>query len=455
MSQRARSLTAEMFHLAWPVLVAQLAVMANGVVDTVMAGRLGAIDLAAVGIGTSVYMTMFVAAMGVLLAVPPIVARLHGAGRHAEIGEEVRQSLWLALALGAAVILVLRHPEPLLALARLAPPVEAKVRAYLEALSWSVPAALLFRVFYGFSTGIGQPRPVMVLNLAGVAAKVPANAIFMYGGFGMPALGAPGCAVATSLVSWLLCLTAWGWSRANREYAGYALFARFSAPRWRILRQLLALGVPIGATFLVDVTAFTMMALFIARLGAATSAAHQVAANVAVVLYMVPLSLGNAAGVLAAHALGGGDARRAQRAGRLGLAIGLALAFAAAGIVAAGASGITALYTGDPGVAAIAAGLLPLVACYHLADALQAVAINILRAYKKTTVPMLAYALTLWGVGLGGGYLLGLSNVFGAPRGAAGFWMGQIGGLALAGIIVAGYFGRVASRSVRASPTTV
>src|SRR5690242_16875512 len=239
-----RKLPAELFHLAWPVLIAQLAVMANGVIDTVMAGRMGAIELAAVGIGASIYITVFVTAMGVLLALTPLVAHLHGGGQHGAVGEEVRQSAWLALGLGVVVIVILRHPEPLLSLSQLLPEVETRVRGYLDALSWSVPASLLFRVFYGFSSGIGRPRPVMVLNLIGVACKVPVNALLMYGGFGLPAQGAPGCAIATALIMWLLCLLAWGWCRRNAEYAEYALFARFSPPRPAALGALLRLGLP-------------------------------------------------------------------------------------------------------------------------------------------------------------------------------------------------------------------
>ena len=102
----------KLFHLSWPVLIAQLAVMANGVIDTIMAGRLSAVDLSAVGVGASIYIAVFVSAMGVLLALTPTVAQLYGAGRYLEIGEEVRQSAWLALFLGGIVIVVLRHPEP-------------------------------------------------------------------------------------------------------------------------------------------------------------------------------------------------------------------------------------------------------------------------------------------------------------------------------------------------------
>jgi MATE family multidrug resistance protein len=116
-----RKLAHDIYRLAWPVLIAQLAVMAYAVIDTMMAGRFATEDLAAVGIGASIYFSVFVALMGVLLAVTPTVSQLLGAGRHDEIGEQVRQAMWLTLALAVLSIFVYSFPEPLLAMSQ-APP---------------------------------------------------------------------------------------------------------------------------------------------------------------------------------------------------------------------------------------------------------------------------------------------------------------------------------------------
>ena len=441
-----------LFHLAWPVLIAQLAVMANGVIDTVMAGRLSPVDLAAVGIGASIYFTVFVTAMGVLIALTPNVAHLYGAGDQAVIGEEVRQSAWLALLLGVAVILLMRHPEPFMWLSRLTPEVEVKVRAYLDALSWSVMPVLLFRVFYGFASGIGRPRPIMMFNLLGVLLKVPLNLVFMYGGLGMPALGGPGCAVATAVTGTLTCVLAWLWCASNADYRPYRIFSDFSGPRPAKILKLLRLGLPIGVTFFVDVTAFTFMALFIARLGPATSAAHQIASNLAALVFMLPLSLGNAASVLAGQALGAGDALRARRAGLAGVVAGLACGLLTCLLLSLGADTIAGLYTNNLEVRTAAGVLIGYVAVYHIFDATQTAAVSVLRGYKKTTVPMAIYVVALWGVGLAGGYLLGLTDTFGARRGAAGFWLAALLSLALAAGLVAAYFLRISKLPAVAAP---
>jgi len=449
-----RALVHELLRLGWPVFVAQLAVMANGVIDTIMAGRYGTLDLAAVGIGSSIYFSVFVALMGVLLALTPIVAQMYGAGRHADIGEELRQSAWLAAALALVALALFAHPDPFLALARIAPALELKVRAYLQALAWSVPASLLFRVFYSFSTAISRPRTVMALTLVGLALKVPLNWVFMYGNLGAPELGSTGCAVATALVSWVVCALAWAWCWFEPGYSRFRVFARWSWPDAKALGRILSLGLPIGFTFLVDVTGFTFMALFIARLGALYSAAHQVAANLAALTFMLPLALGNAASVLVGQALGARQFARARAAGLYGIALGLVCAAIVGACLYLFADGIAGLYTRDAQLRGTAAGLVALVAVYHLFDALQAVAVNVLRGYKRAVVPMLIYAVALWGVGLGGGYAIGLTGVdlgwlgLATPMGASGFWLAAIASLALAGSLVTAYFLRVS----RAAP---
>jgi MATE family multidrug resistance protein len=443
MTETRHSPVRELVRLAWPVLVAQLAVVANGVIDTAMAGRLSVVDLAAVGIGASVQATILMSLMGILLALPPTIAQLYGAGRHADIGRQMHQTVWISLLLAVAAIVMLRFPGPLLAVSDLQPEVDAKVRAYLDATAWSVPAILAFRLFFGLSTGIGRPRPVMLFNMLALVMKVPLNALFMYGLFGVPALGAAGCAVATAIDTTLIAVLAWRWCLASPDYSEFRLRTRICAPDGPAIRAFLRLGVPIGLTFFADVTAFTFMALFIARLGPAVVGAHQIAANLAVLAFMLPLSLGNATTVLTGHAIGTGDAARARRISWTGIGLGLALAAGISSLLWLGARSVAALYTPNLEVQAIAAPLIVLVGFYHLADALQAVAVAALRGYKRSAVPMLIYATTLWGVGLGGGVALGLSDLFGPPRGAAGFWMAAIAGLALAGGLVTLYLNAV------------
>jgi MATE family multidrug resistance protein len=460
----SRSIARDLFRLGWPMFVAQIAIMGSGVIDTMMAGRYNTVDLAAVGIGNSIYVTIFVAMMGVLLALSPIASQLYGAGKYPEIGEEVRQTAWLTLVLSVIAVILLRNPDPFLGISQLAPEVEVRVRSYLDALSLSVPASLMFRLFYSFSTAVSRPRMVMALNLLGLALKIPFNLVFMYGHLGMPALGGVGCGVATAIIAWITCGLGWVWCYLDQDYERYGVFSHFSQPRWREIARILALGMPIGLTFLVDVTSFTFMALFIARLGPLSSGAHQIAANMAALVYMLPLAVGNATGVLVGQAIGANQWKHARAVGIVGLAIGSACSGSVGLLLFLNADTVAGLYSNDPGVRTLAATLLGFVGCYHVFDGMQAVTSSALRGYKRTMVPMLIYAVALWGVGLGGGYLLGLTHVElawlpplawivdgfgGTPMGAPGFWLAGIMSLMLAGGLVTSYFLAVSRAAVR------
>jgi MATE family multidrug resistance protein len=441
-----RHLLRDLVKLGWPVFVAQLAVVANGLIDTLMAGRHGTDDLAAVGIGNAIFFSVFGPLMGMQIAITPIAARLYGAGRYQDIGEKVRQGMYFSLALAVIAFVLFRFPKPFLDLTQAAPEVQSRIRDYLGYIAWGIPSALLFRLFYSYSTAVSRPRMVMAFNLAGVAFKVPLNWIFLDGHLGAPAMGAGGCALASTIISWGVCLAAWGWVAWDAEYRRYAVFARWSRPDVRALWEIVSLGVPIGVTFFVDVTAFTFMSIFIARLGAATSAAQQIAANLAALLFMLPLALGNAASVLVGQALGAHDYPRARATGVAGLGLGFGVAICMAVLLITCAPYIAALYSIDATVRETAATLIRLVAGYHLFDAVQAVVVNVLRGYKRAVVPMVIYAVGLWALGLAGGYALALTpadlNLLGisTPMGAPGFWTGAIIGMCTASLTVAGYF---------------
>jgi MATE family multidrug resistance protein len=451
----SRSLPRELLHLAWPVLIGQAAVMANGVIDTLMAGRLSPVDLAAVGIGASIYISVIMALMGVLLALTPVVAHHYGAQRHAEIGADVRQCAWLALALSLLAFAALKHPDPLLAFSRLTPEVEIKVRAYLDGTAWAVPGVMFFRVFYGFTTGIGRPRPVMAFNLRRPCAESAAQLGIHVRPFRPARHGR--CRLRLVVRH----------HHVDGRDAGLAVVPARCRLRalWRLrpLRsatplgtaRIPALGLPMGATFLVDVTAFTFMALFIARLGPEVSAAHQIAANVAVFVFMVPLALGSATGVVVGQALGAGESRRARHAG---LARAWRSAAARRRSPAPRSASAPARWRAPTQrirrLSPPRRALLSIVAVYHMADAVQAVMAQVLRGYKRATVPMVIYALSLWGVGLGGGYLLGLTDAFGPARGAAGFWIAAVASLVVAGAGVLAYFLRISAQTIPAPAIT-
>ncbi|SDV47568.1 MATE family efflux transporter [Chitinasiproducens palmae] len=428
--------------LAWPVLIGQLAIIAFGVIDTAMVGRYASLDLAALGLGASIYISVYVGLTGILGALSPIAAQLHGARRPGEIGEEVRQAGWLAAALAVIGMVLLAFPGPLLALSDASPALAERTVAYLRVLSFGLPAALLFRIYNSLSTALGRPRLVMALQLIGLALKVPANLWLIFGGLGVAARGAPGAALATTAINWALALIGVGVLYRHAFYRPFGIFLHASRPNPARLWALLRLGVPMGLSYLIEVTAYTFMAIFIARFGTTPLAGHQIAANLGAVLYMTPMSLGIATATLVAQALGARERERARRLSRHGITIAALLAVLYAVALLAARGPILSAYSADPAVVAAAGSLLGIVALYHFFDAVQISTAFALRAHKVAVVPTLIYAFALWGVGLGGGYVLGFDLTGWVParwQGARGFWLANALSLGVAALGLLAY----------------
>lgn len=443
--------------LAWPVFIGQLAVLGFGTIDTVLVARRSATDLAALAVGGATYIAIFIGLMGMVLAISPIVGQLYGARRLDEAGHQFWQALWIALALAVVAALLLAMPAPLLALARPGPAIAAKVRDYLQALAFAVPASLVFTVFRGFNVAVSRPKAVMVLQLGGLALKVPLSAALVYGvpAIGLAGSGVQGCGWSTAIAMWLQALAALTLLRRDPFYARFH-FGRPGAiaPHAASLRALLRLGLPMGMSLLVEVTGFASMAIFISRFSETAVAGHQIAANLVSLLFMLPLALSNGTATLVAQAIGAGELRDARQLGWHGMQLALALALALGGAVYLGREAVVALYTGDARIAAAALPLLTWVALFHVADAAQAMSAFVLRSWRIATVPTLIYVVCLWGVGLGGGWVIAFDpwQAFApALHGARGYWLASTTGLTVAGAALTVLLAVVMRRQVRSA----
>jgi len=438
--------------LAAPVLVGQLAVIAFGVIDTVMAGSASAADLAAVGLGGSIYVTVYISLMGVLQALAPIAGQLYGAGRHGEIGVEVRQAAWLGLALTIPGMLLLLFPVPLLTFAQASPELAEKAAAYLHIIAFGLPAALGFRIYSALNNALSRPVMVTVLQIVGLVLKVPLNAWFIRGGFGLAPMGGPGCALASTLVSWTWCIAGVLILWRGKAYQSLAIFHAWDWPNAARIGALLRLGVPMGLTYLIEITSFTLMSIFITRMGTVTLAGHQIIANLGAVAYMLPLSLAIATSTLVAQGIGARDHAGARRTAWLGIRLAATLAMATGALLWLLRGPILHAYAKDASVVAAALPLMLFISFYQAFDAVQVMTAFILRAYKIALIPTLIYAASLWGIGLGGGYVLGFGLIDGLPaftHGASGFWLANSVSLAVAGTLLVRYFLSVSREAAR------
>ncbi|MDR2113273.1 MAG: MATE family efflux transporter [Candidatus Accumulibacter sp.] len=438
---------------AWPMLIAHLVSMGMPVIDTVLLGHHDTDDLAAVAVGGGIYITVILSLSGVAQAVSPIVAQLKGAGRDGELAGVLHQGFWLALLLSVPGALCLLYPDFLLELSSLEAAVDAKARAYLAMLAWGVPAVLLYRVFYAFCIAVGLPRPLMTISLFCTlihGALASALVSVEWGGGGGAPLGVVGCGVSNALIAWLALAAGALYMRRGARLRAYRLFAGWRGPRKETQVALLRLGMPMGLSGFIEISAFTFIALFVARLGTDVVASHRIVANLAGVLYMLPLSLGLATLPCVGHAAGARDWRRARVSAVAGIAIATLVSALLGAALWLGRTALVDAYTDDPALRGICLSLIVYLVANQLCDAVQTVAAHALRGYKITFAPMLAHVTAFWGVGLLGGWWLALRSP--RPMGISGFWLAMTLSLVFAAIFLGWLLWRVANSHSRASP---
>ncbi|MBV8049500.1 MAG: MATE family efflux transporter [Paludibacterium sp.] len=434
----------QIIHLALPMMVAQTAQVATGFVDAAMSGHVSTEDLAAVSIGSSIFLTTYVTLMGLVTALNPILSHLLGAGEHERIGAVGRQGLWFGLIIGLIGTALLFAVQPLLrSVLHLPAAVEDKTMLFITGTALAMPAAMVHRALHAFAASLNRPRPIMVMSIAALLLNIPLNYILIHGLFGMPRLGGAGCGWATAAAFWFNAAALFCYIAANRHFRPYGLTRRVDRPDWRALREFLHLGLPIGLSFFVEISLFAFIALLIAPLGALTVASHQAAMNFSSIIYMVPQSISSALTVLVGQRLGADDARGARRITGVGIALGLMGGVLIMLAIFLWRSDIIRLYTDDPRLIELGASLLLFAAVYQLTDSTQTIASGALRGYKLTRVPMLIHVTAFWGVGLALGVLLGRTDwLVAPPMGVYGFWTALVISLSAAALLLISYLAR-------------
>jgi MATE family multidrug resistance protein len=422
-----------LLRLALPLIAGQVLLFGTNVVDTLLAGHLGPQVLGAVAIGASLWMLPLMALQGLAFAVPASVSQLMGAGRRQAVGALFRQSLYLALLLGMAVLVLLRLlAAPAVGLLGLEPAMAADVEAFLRAIALEGPALAVFMACRGLSDGLSLTRPAMWFGLVGLILLGPIGYAFMYGAGPIPAMGARGSGLATAVVTWIGAIL-FGLHVATSQ--GYRRIGWGDGPRGpsRVaLLGLLGLGVPMALTVVLEVGLFSLAAIAIGHFGAVAVAAHQIALNVAGLSFMVPLGLSGAITVRVGNAVGRGDPAAARLAGVIGICFSLATQSLAAVVMLTLPWTIAALYSPDPAVQAGTVALLGLAGLFQLSDGVQVAANGALRGLKDTRVPVAITLLAYWGLGMP----VGLALAFPGGWAARGMWVGLLVGLSVAAVLL-------------------
>ncbi|MBO9716996.1 MAG: MATE family efflux transporter [Pseudoxanthomonas sp.] len=418
--------------LALPLVLGHVSTGLINFVDNVIAGHHGTRTLASVTVGTALLWLPMMVPIGTLIALTASVSQLDGAGRRHEIAPLFRQALWLGLGLGLLMFAFLSVVPMALGAFGIAPDIIPGATAFAHAVRWGVPALILFFCMRYLSEGLHWTLPTMLLGFGGLLVLAPLGYALTFGVGPLPEMGAAGLGAASATVMWLQALGFGLYLWRSRRFAPLGLFAHLELPRRRAIGALLATGLPIGVTVLMEGGLFIATALLIARLGEVPAAAHQIAINVSALCFMVPMGLAEATTVRVGHALGAGTAEGVRRAAQAGYVIVLATQALSALLLLTGHDAIVAVYTDDMAVAALASTLLLYAAAFQFPDGIQVMSAGSLRGLRDTRVPMFLAMVSYWGLGMPLGAGLGL----GLGWGPQGMWAGLIAGLAAAALLM-------------------
>jgi MATE family multidrug resistance protein len=435
-SSPARQEARSQLYLALPILGGQLAQTGNGFVDTVMAGRVSAVDLAAVAVGASIWVPVFLFVTGVLMSATPVLSRNLGAQAYHRINPIAQQGLWLAIVLGLLAALVLRSMAPVLEWMAVDEQLRPRVEGYLAALSWGMPGAAIFLSLRSYTEAMGHTRPVLWISVIGLLINIPSNYILIHGKLGFPALGGVGCGWATSLVFWCMALMMAGYTQRHPAYALARVHLKQIYLEAKTAWYIFRLGLPVGLSIFFEVSIFAIIALLISSLGPTVVAGHQVALNFTGLLFMVPLSLALAVTVRVGHGRGQENVAAVRLAVRVALLMAVIIGVTSGTLLLLLRQQVPWLYTNNSEVRAIATSLLLFAALYQVSDAWQVTVSGILRGFEDTTVPMFITLLAYWGIGLPIGYCLALTDLLVPAMGPQGFWIGLLSGLTAAALML-------------------
>jgi multidrug resistance protein, MATE family len=418
--------------LAIPAVVAQVGMMFMGVVDTVMVGHLSAQALAAVALGNLYFFGVAIFAMGILMALDPVVAQAVGAQDEPAIARGIQRGMLLAFVLALPAMLLMIPVRPVLEWLRQSPEVVPLATTYVWTIIPGVLPFLAFVVFRQTLQAMGLMRPIVLTIIAANILNAVLNWVLIFGRLGAPALGVTGAALATTLSRWAMAvmLVTLGWPALRHHLRTF----RPEVLHLRPLGRLLRLGAPIGIQTQLEYTAFGLTGLLMGILGIDQLAGHQVALNLASLTYMVQLGVSAATAVLVGQAVGRNEPHDARRSARAGLVLGASFMLVTGVLFLTAPRLLAGLYTSSDAVLLVAASLLPLAGLFQVFDGIQVVASGVLRGLGDTRAPMLINLFGFWAVGIPVSLLL----AFPGGMGAQGLWWGLVLGLAAVAVILLG-----------------
>ena len=420
----------QLIRIGIPIFGSQLSYTLMGATDTIIAGRASANDLAGLAVGTAFSNTIWFFFTGIIFAVTPIVAQLYGAKKFLEIGQKLREILWVAAGLGLFMAFIFFNMDIIINLLPIKSSITSITIDYLKAVSIGWFFVTIFTCLRCYSEGMTYTKPVFYIAFAGMLLNIPLDLIFVYGWFGAPKLGGVGCGIATTIVSFIMMISIFIYISFSKNYKKTQPFSKFSKPSLATTKEVLKLGLPIGLGIFIELSMFSGAAIILSVLGEIVVASHSVAINIASLFFMVPLAIGLASSSRVGNLIGEKVPIQAKIAATSTIMLCISGALINSVIIISFGSFIVGLYTTELPVLELAVSLILFAAIFQLPDGIQMGALGSLRGYKDTFIPMILLLISYWVFAMPIGYYL-TNYGFGDPLGAKGMWFGMIIGLTI------------------------
>jgi MATE family multidrug resistance protein len=412
----------ETLKLAVPLALTQLGQIAMMTTDLAFIGRLGDGAVAAAALAHTIFFVSFTVGMGLVSAVSPLAAQAHGARNPHRVRRSLRVGLWAAFLISLPVMAFPFWGEQILLALGQSPAAAALAQQYLFGLVWSILPGLWFMAIRGFMSAINRPEPILWITLAAIPTNALLVYLLLYGEWGLPRLELFGAGLATSMVNFAMFLAGLWFAARRRSFRKYHVLGHIWRIDWLLMRQLVILGTPISISFLLEYGLFGAAGLLMGLISTTALAAHQIALQIAAILFMVPFGIGMAATVRVGHAVGRRDAAAVRRAGLIATGLGIGFMSAMTLVVILGRFAIAQIFLGEGADAAaeLTATLLLVGATFFIADGIQTIASGSLRGMSDTRVPLLFATVSYWLIG----FTLACGLGFWTPLGAVGVWIG-------------------------------
>ena len=425
-----------LIKLGLPMIISQLAGTLMGFTDTLLCGRCSALDLAATALATSYYLVIAMGAVGLIIALVPVVSSLNGAERHSEIPGASWQGIYYALIIAGGGLILLALCQPLIGMMDITPALRDKSSAYLWAVTAGFPGYVLFVSLEAFSEGLKMTKPPMYISFAAVFLNAVLDYALIFGPGPFPELGALGAGIATAAVSWSMAAGMAlyiRFSKALRPLSFYAESApKLSGPSFRTMFRI---GLPTSGAMVAELLIYSLAAIILAPLGEKVLSANQIVFNFISLIFMIPLGLAKALTVMVSFAAGEGNLPEARRCTTSAQMLGFILSAIASAFIFTAHDLIASAYTDDAEVIAILMPALFIADVQQFPDFQQIMAQGALRGYRETKAIFFVTLISYWIVGLPLGYALSMTDLIVPGMGMIGFWIGFFAGILTAAVL--------------------